>query len=309
MANEADGLQIECILIDDRGTDNSMAIVNRMIEAYNGTIDFRVITHEKNGGLSAARNTGIEAARGKYIMFVDSDDMIAEASLQKVISILESDTLDLISISTSDESVPFAERNRVHSTYSDIISGEEFLTKVPGEKDLTNIHSIWRYIFSKAFWDRYQFRFKEGIYYEDIHIKPYILSKAKKMRYLNEGSLYYYRRREGSIMTSTPKNINFYSWAVVVNTYLKYAEEETSVALKEHFYNVATYAFRFGTNLLHQLKGERKYVEYYMSLLPNLPQSRMKCNGWKENLVLFATIRFPYTYFKIRKAIYKLTKR
>ena len=66
--------EIECILIDDCGTDNSMGIAVQLIEEYNGPIDIKVMHHEHNQGLSAARNTGIDAACGDYIYFLDSDD-------------------------------------------------------------------------------------------------------------------------------------------------------------------------------------------------------------------------------------------
>lgn len=53
---------LECLIFDDCGTDNSIAIAQQMIENYQGSIDFKVIHHEKNRGLSAARNTGMDAA-------------------------------------------------------------------------------------------------------------------------------------------------------------------------------------------------------------------------------------------------------
>ena len=66
-----DHSKIECILVDDCTPDNSMVIVNEIIGKYNGEMTFNIIGHEQNLGLSAARNTGIEAAAGKYIYFID----------------------------------------------------------------------------------------------------------------------------------------------------------------------------------------------------------------------------------------------
>ncbi len=67
---------VECILIDDCGGDSSMQIANRLIEQYNGPYIFRVITNEKNLGVSCTRNNGMRAASGEYIFFLDSDDHI-----------------------------------------------------------------------------------------------------------------------------------------------------------------------------------------------------------------------------------------
>ena len=69
---------MECILVDDCGTDNSMKVAEQLIKIYNGPIDFKVLHHEHNRGLSAARNTGIDAACGDYVYFLDSDDWISD---------------------------------------------------------------------------------------------------------------------------------------------------------------------------------------------------------------------------------------
>ena len=55
---------MECIVVDDCGTDNSMAIVERVIDEYDGAIHFHIEHHHSNRGLSAARNTGIAKANG-----------------------------------------------------------------------------------------------------------------------------------------------------------------------------------------------------------------------------------------------------
>lgn len=65
---------IECIIVNDSTPDNSMQIVDRVLESYVGPIKFKVLTHEKNRGLSAARNTGVKNANGDYLFFLDSDD-------------------------------------------------------------------------------------------------------------------------------------------------------------------------------------------------------------------------------------------
>lgn len=70
------GDDIECILVDDCGTDNSVLVAEDFIKSYNGRVHFTLIHHQKNGGLSAARNTGIHAAHGEYLYFLDSDDTI-----------------------------------------------------------------------------------------------------------------------------------------------------------------------------------------------------------------------------------------
>lgn len=74
----------ECILVDDASPDDSIARCERMIADYEGNIQFRILRHEHNRGLSAARNTGMDAATGDYILFIDSDDMISDDCVERL---------------------------------------------------------------------------------------------------------------------------------------------------------------------------------------------------------------------------------
>jgi len=67
---------MECIIVDDCGTDKSIEIVKQLITEYKGPIDFRIQHHEHNRGLAVARNTDTDAATGDYIYYLDSDDWV-----------------------------------------------------------------------------------------------------------------------------------------------------------------------------------------------------------------------------------------
>jgi len=84
LVNQDIQCRIECILIDDCGNDNSVSIAESFINEYNGEIDFLILSHEKNSGASAARNTGIVNAKGTYIYFLDGDDKLLSDGLQKL---------------------------------------------------------------------------------------------------------------------------------------------------------------------------------------------------------------------------------
>ena len=73
---------VECIIVDDCGNDDSMDRVEKLIAGYDGDIEFSILHHDHNRGLSAARNTGIDAARGQYLYFLDSDDWIVPECME-----------------------------------------------------------------------------------------------------------------------------------------------------------------------------------------------------------------------------------
>lgn len=76
---------IECIIVNDCTPDNSFIIAKELVESYHGSIDFKFVEHEKNKGLSEARNTGIKMATGHYYFFLDSDDAIPSTSIEKLV--------------------------------------------------------------------------------------------------------------------------------------------------------------------------------------------------------------------------------
>ena len=76
--------ELECIFVDDCGQDKSVEIIEKLIADYLGTVDFSLVHHEHNKGLSGARNTGIRYASGDYLYFLDSDDSITPDCIEKL---------------------------------------------------------------------------------------------------------------------------------------------------------------------------------------------------------------------------------
>ena len=85
---------LEIILVEDKSTDSSRKTCNFFIKKYN---NIKLIIHKKNYGVSSSRNEGIEAAVGKYIIFIDSDDYLLSNSLKNIENlVLKNDNLDII---------------------------------------------------------------------------------------------------------------------------------------------------------------------------------------------------------------------
>ena len=86
---QQDDIAMECILVDDCSPDDSMDIIKRLLDGYDGPITFHTTYHKQNLGLSAARNTGMKMAQGDYLFFIDSDDYITDDCLQKLTDVVK----------------------------------------------------------------------------------------------------------------------------------------------------------------------------------------------------------------------------
>lgn len=80
---------IECVIVNDDSPDSSMDIVNSFLAGYSGNVVFKIVEHQQNKGLSAARNSGIKEASGDYIFFLDSDDELLPNAMQEFSNLIE----------------------------------------------------------------------------------------------------------------------------------------------------------------------------------------------------------------------------
>ncbi len=188
---------IEIICVNDGSTDRSAAIAQA-----HAKLDGRVRVLDKpNGGLSSARNVGIEAARGTYIMFVDSDDYLAENACGTVLGAFEKNEVDIVTFGAY--CVPEKAGNdwldRVLSPCDKIYDGfDENLLFAESSRPFA-----WRTAARKDFLDKNRIRFDEGVPFgEDqvFHFDIYPLAQATA---LISDKLYYYRlSRKDSLMST-----------------------------------------------------------------------------------------------------------
>lgn len=185
----------EVIFINDGSTDNSQEILES-IESQNNH-RYRVIS-QKNKGVSAARNAGIYASRGKYITFVDVDDLLHPLFLKKMLETIVSDNMICITnfgniITNIDENkINLISRTRVKSL-------EDFL--------YGKIHiGVCGLVIAKALLIKYNLFFKEGYKYsEDLHMVWRIFCHVDNV-VLIDAPLYIYKMTQGSAMTKINKS-------------------------------------------------------------------------------------------------------
>ncbi|MEU8653258.1 glycosyltransferase family 2 protein [Streptomyces sp. NPDC048737] len=88
----------EFVLVDDRSKDGTPAILERAAEELSKVAEVRLIRHEENGGLATARNTGLDAARGEYLTFLDGDDWLARGYLTDLVTAIEELGCDFVRV-------------------------------------------------------------------------------------------------------------------------------------------------------------------------------------------------------------------
>ena len=184
---------LEIILVNDGSTDNSKNIIDEY-----SLIDNRIkVINKKNGGLSDARNVGIEIAKGDYIAFLDSDDWIELNMYEKLYSYIKQENADIVQCSYQEVYNEEVNNQKIKEEIK-LISGKDSLYNLSGENHGKTV-VVWNKIYKRELFN--DIRFPKGKYHEDEFTTYKLLYKANKIVDLNL-PLVYYRQRDGSIMNS-----------------------------------------------------------------------------------------------------------
>ena len=196
---------VEIIVINDGSTDMSESICNKMQSQYNNI----VYIHKGNGGVSSARNLGLSVAKGKYVMFIDSDDYVADNTLKSLITIAEKDNSDIVffdAVSFADTPDFTVKQNYIHKHKYKSDTGYNVFSAMTRNKEYHS--AVPLQLFRKDLLTEGKIRFIPGILYEDMIFTYQALCFARVVSQCDK-ALYYRRYRKNSIMTSAKKEKNF----------------------------------------------------------------------------------------------------
>lgn len=270
--------EYEIILVDDCSSDNSVELANEYAQRCK---NIKVCTHNHNKGLAGGRNTGVDAAEGEYLAFVDPDDYVTENSFGALLKQMEEEDLDMLrcnyqKVNEEYELMDDSPEEAAFNYTPGIMTGTEFVANRLGIACF-----VWAYIYRMSCVKQANIRFIEGIFFDDTPWLPRVLQKAKRVN-CNPIRHHFYLQRSGSMVHSN----NFESIKRKVDGQMALIN-----VLKEHkhqsVFQAQGWYDRFfahaSVNLLTSMSvcGYKYAVDYYIQLkqLDVFPLSEYKASG------------------------------
>lgn len=211
LAQDFPSSEYEIILVDDESPDacpqicDDYARMSQESRVKSQELPCIRVIHRKNGGLSAARNSGIEIAQGDYLMFVDSDDFIESNVLGGLLEQIKRDNLDVLRFRFQNVNEnyevfnPYKYDHSKDNDYSEMpTDGVTFLNTRMGTQCYAVMFIFRRDLIFNSLTHSFINSFTEGIYFEDTDWTPRMLVKAQRVASTNT-VVYNYLQREGSI--------------------------------------------------------------------------------------------------------------
>jgi heptose III glucuronosyltransferase len=169
----------EIIVVDDGSTDDCP----RILADFASRLPQMRVIRQDNGGLSAARNTGLDAARGRWLAFVDSDDFLSPDAYAPALAMAERDRLDM---ALFNGNYHFEGRETDYAIFQDVagtgvVPGSEWLRQRLNSGRF--LHMVWLHVYRREFIERNRFRFIAPFIHEDVIWTTRALLAADRVRF------------------------------------------------------------------------------------------------------------------------------
>lgn len=282
---------LEIIVVDDGCTDGSVAIVKQFQNEYPNRIQ---LVHQENGGLSAARNTGIQLAKGDYLTFLDSDDYIDLTLYEKMMQAIEDNDICICDIQYFG--AQHFKLKGLADIQADTISKRALLSPI----------FAWNKIYKTEYFKQMNVQYPLRMWYEDIPVTTVLFASTQKIAYV-ENVYVYYRQRKGSIMNATASRRLFEIFEIMQMVCTTFEER----SLTKLYYDELEYLciehlclygmFRFMRSMYDKELFERSR-QFMKAHFPNWKQNKYIASLNKKNQYFLKYLN-PMTYSLFKSII------
>lgn len=266
--------ELQIILVNDGSTDSSLEIIQQYADRYSNI----EIINQSNQGLSAARNAGLNEAKGEYVMFLDSDDWLAKDCIENIAINIKENCPDLLVYAGQ----------RVYERNNDLVKGElfgpreigKFITGTEAYEALRTSHTystcVVLQVIKRELLCEKKIRFYEGILHED-HLFTFQILMAAKQVICVPVPYYQYRIRENSIMTREKQyDRHFRGFAVTcmeMDKLLNKIEYSENRIAQEHLNELITIATKYLIRMKKsEIQNESLLVDVFVKWLKHEKQ-------------------------------------
>lgn len=295
----------ELILVNDGSTDDSFNICKKYSSRNNNI----KIVNKKNGGLSSARNAGIDVAQGKYIVFLDPDDEINENYFKNLLNIMEKNKCDIVI--SGYETFPVKKVITPGYKLNTILEGRDLVLSAKNIHSNNELCFVWRNIYKLDIIKRNNIRFNEEVFIgEDVIFNLEFLLKSKRAYAVDE-VLYYYRTNNANSLMRAKYKPNLEKSLLKQYEVRKYLSEEYNLLSDKNYkFDMANYYLKsIYFMMINNLKNaEQKNIKEKIYEIINFNMIRdsiktlgfsYKCNNMKE-YVYYLLLKYRIKFLILR---------
>ncbi len=279
----------ECLVIDDCGSDNSIEVISKLLSDWNYDKRFKIIRRSSNGGLSAARNTGIDNSIGDYLFFLDGDDKLMPKALESYVLVAQ-----------RHNDVQMVQGNVIYENCNEVwqFQSTDFMEYTNDRNWIRSqllewkiAISAWNKLYRTDYIKKYKLRFLEGIVHEDV---KWCWDNQKHLTAIAfcEYKGYWYRtENQTSIMHSMDKTNSSISFLKIYEQIkLNIDDNKELIFIKNYILNYRTslYMWSYSKNRSSIRKKLRNLIR-----MSNYPSLLSRCI-----LLYLLSYLFPYNIYK-----------
>lgn len=281
---------IEIIIVNDGSTDASKYIIEQYKEKYDNIKYYE----KENGGLSDARNYGLQFATGKYIAFLDSDDYVDQNLYKRMYEKAQKEDSDMVECN-------------FYWVY-DKKTKKDIGQRYKGKKQMFEKARVvaWNKLYKKEMLDKAKIEFPKGLRYEDVEFFYKLIPYIERVSFVKEPLIYYVQRKKSIVNTQNEKTKDIFT---VLENVISYYKENN---LYEEYKEVIEFTFTrlilcssFKRMCKIKDKVMRKQLlnEAWINLNEKFP-------NWKENRILNTELNYKKRYMlSVNRFTYRLYSR